>query len=199
MTNAVLLTETNTQRQMIDVPGSKEVNSLSHVWCGTVCRSEEGFATITREVSEGNIQEVCCKLGSLGDDVLRAKAETENVRKRLGSEVEKARQFAAENTMAELLVVLDSLEAVLADVACDPKTKEGVGLTRRQLVAILEKNGIVAVESHNQKFNPAVHQAVSVVSAEYEGIVVSVLQKGYTMKGRLLRPALVVVSKKGAN
>jgi molecular chaperone GrpE len=137
------------------------------------------------------------------DNFLRAKAETENVRKRSADDVIKARKFAIEQFAGELLAVRDSLElASQVDLDQDSaqamkQMQEGVLLTLRQLDGAFEKSGIVVLDPTGEKFNPELHQAMSMVeTAEIEpNHVISVLQKGYVLNERLLRPAMVVVAR----
>jgi len=130
------------------------------------------------------------------EDFLRAKAETENMRRRAQEDVSKAHKFAIESFAEHLLPVIDSLEAALADASGDmAKVKEGVALTLRQLTAALEKGRVVAINPVGEKFDPHRHQAISMVPAEQEAnTVVAVLQKGFLIADRVLRPALVTVS-----
>jgi molecular chaperone GrpE len=133
----------------------------------------------------------------LSDAYLRAKAETENTRRRAEEEVGKARKFAVESFAESLLPVKDSLEAAIAIPAATPEQLlEGVHATLRQLTAALERNKVVEVNPPaGAKFDPHQHQAISVVPAPQEpGTVVAVLQKGYLIAERVLRPALVTVS-----
>jgi molecular chaperone GrpE len=136
------------------------------------------------------------KIVQLQEDFLRAKAETENVRRRGQDDVSKAHKFAIENFAENLLPVLDSLEAALADQSSDlAKVREGVELTLRQLTGALEKGRVVALNPVGEKFDPHRHQAISMVPAEQDpNTVVSVLQKGYVIADRVLRPALVTVA-----
>ncbi|MDP1654284.1 MAG: nucleotide exchange factor GrpE [Rhodocyclaceae bacterium] len=131
------------------------------------------------------------------DAWLRAKAETENLRRRAQEDVTKAHKFAAEKFAAELLAVKDSLEAALANETQTAEAlKAGVELTLRQLVAAFEKSAIAELSPLGQKFDPHFHQAIAMVDAEQEAnTVVSVLQKGYALHERILRPALVTVAK----
>lgn len=133
---------------------------------------------------------------ALKEDFLRAKAETENVRRRSQEDVSKAHKFAIENFAENLLPVLDSLEAALADQSSDlNKVREGVELTLKQLTGALEKGRVVALNPVGEKFDPHRHQAISMVPAEQDpNTVVSVLQKGYVISDRVLRPALVTVA-----
>lgn len=142
------------------------------------------------------LAEAEAKIAELNENFLRAKAETENVRRRAHEDVSKARKFAIESFAEHLLPVIDSLEAALLDTAGDvAKLREGVELTLRQLSAALEKGRVVALNPVGEKFDPHRHQAISMVPAEQEpNTVVSVLQKGYVIADRVLRPALVTVS-----
>ena len=133
----------------------------------------------------------------LSDAYLRAKAEAENTRRRAEEEMAKARKFAVENFAESLLPVRDSLEAAIAIPAATPdQLLEGVHATLRQLTTALERNKVVEVNPPaGAKFDPHQHQAISVVPAAQEpNTVVAVLQKGYTIADRVLRPALVTVS-----
>ena len=133
----------------------------------------------------------------LSDAYLRAKAEAENTRRRAEEEMAKARKFAVESFAESLLPVRDSLEAAIAIPAATPEQMlEGVHATLRQLTTALERNKVVEVNPPaGAKFDPHQHQAISVVPAAQEpNTVVAVLQKGYTIADRVLRPALVTVS-----
>lgn len=132
------------------------------------------------------------------DAWLRAKAETENVRRRGLDEADKARKFAAEKFAGELLAVKDSLEAALAtgEQASLESLRDGVELTLRQLVAAFEKNSLMEINPLGEKFDPNLHQAIGMVEGEGEAnTVATVLQKGYRLSERVLRPALVMVFK----
>lgn len=131
------------------------------------------------------------------DAWLRAKAETENMRRRASEEADKARKFAVEGFASELLAVCDSLEAALSTEAASPeKMREGMELTLKQLTAAFGKYQLVAEHPVGAKFDPHLHQAIGMVdSPEPANTVVTVLQKGYRLADRTLRPALVMVSK----
>ena len=137
------------------------------------------------------------KSSELADQYLRAKAEADNARRRAEEEISKARKFAVESFAESLLPVADSLEAglVIKDASAD-QIREGAQATLRQLVAALERNKVLAINpSAGTKFDPHQHQAISVVPSELEAnTVVSVLQKGYSIADRVLRPALVTVA-----
>ncbi|VVD81704.1 nucleotide exchange factor GrpE [Pandoraea terrigena] len=133
---------------------------------------------------------------ALRDDALRARAEMENVRRRAEEDVAKARKFAVESFAENLLPVIDSLEAAAADNSGDvAKLQEGVALTLRQLVSALERSRVTVIDPAGAKFDPHQHQAISMVPAEQApNTVVAVLQKGYLIADRVLRPALVTVA-----
>lgn len=142
------------------------------------------------------LEQAQAKIAELHESFLRACAETENVRRRAQDDVAKAHKFAIESFAENLLPVVDSLEAALADTSGDlAKVREGVELTLRQLCSALEKGRIVQINPLGEKFDPHRHQAISMVPAEQEtNTVVSVLQKGYVIADRVLRPALVTVA-----
>jgi molecular chaperone GrpE len=146
--------------------------------------------------TEALLAEAQAKAAALQEEFLRAKAETENVRRRAQEDVQKAHKFAIENFAENLLPVLDSLEAALTHSSTDlAKVREGVELTLRQLTAALEKGRVVEVNPVGEKFDPHRHQAISMVPADQEAnTVVTVLQKGYVIADRVLRPALVTVA-----
>ena len=143
------------------------------------------------------VAEVEARLAEMSDAYLRAKAEGENVRRRAEEEVSKARKFAVESFADSLLPVKDSLEAAIAIPAATPEQLlEGVHATLRQLSAALERNKVLEINpTAGTRFDPHQHQAISVVPADQEAnTVVAVLQKGYLIADRVLRPALVTVS-----
>ncbi|PKO84406.1 MAG: nucleotide exchange factor GrpE [Betaproteobacteria bacterium HGW-Betaproteobacteria-11] len=131
------------------------------------------------------------------DAWLRAKAETENVRRRALEDVARASKFAVEKFAGELLPVKDSLEAALANENQSAENlKAGVELTLKQLIAAFDKSGLAEINPPGEKFDPHRHQAISQIEADGEpNTIISVLQKGYALNDRVLRPALVVVSR----
>jgi molecular chaperone GrpE len=154
--------------------------------------------------SDGNSALVASKLAELeakhaevADAYLRAKAEAENTRRRAEDEISKARKFAVEGFAESLLPVKDSLEAAIALPSATPEQLlEGVHATLRQLSSALERNRVIEINpAAGAKFDPHQHQAISVVPADQEAnTVVAVLQKGYLISDRVLRPALVTVT-----
>ena len=147
--------------------------------------------------AEARLAELEAKHAEVADAYLRSKAEAENTRRRAEEEVAKARKFAVEGFAESLLPVKDSLEAALAiQNATTQQMLEGVHATLRQLSQALERNKVVEISPPaGTKFDPHQHQAISVVPADQEAnTVVAVLQKGYLIAERVLRPALVTVS-----
>ena len=146
---------------------------------------------------EERIADLETRLATMSDAYLRAKAEAENTRRRAEEETAKARKYAIEGFAESLLPGRDSLEAALAiQAATNQQLLEGVQATLRQLSQALERNKVVPIEPPaGTKFDPHHHQAISMVPAEQEAnTVVSVLQKGYLIAERVLRPALVTVA-----
>lgn len=129
------------------------------------------------------------------EEVLRTRAEMDNLRKRVARETETIRRFAGERILADLLPVLDSIEQGLAIVEEGP-AREGLELTRKQLADVLERHGLVVIDPAGQPFDPAGHQAISMQPSDThpENTVVAVLQRGYRLHDRVLRPAMVIVS-----
>ena len=137
------------------------------------------------------------KAADLADQFLRAKAEAENARRRAEEEISKARKYAVESFAESLLPVADSLEAGLAIKDAKPEQiREGAEATLRQLRSALERNKVIEINpAAGMRFDPHQHQAISMLPSEQEAnTVVSVLQKGYLIAERVLRPALVTVS-----
>ena len=146
--------------------------------------------------AEDRIKELESQLAAAKEDFLRAKAETENTRRRAADDIAKAHKFAVESFAEALVPVKDSLDAAAADATGSVETlKNGVDLTIKQLTAAFEKGRVTTIDPAGEKFDPAKHQAISMVEADGEANrVVSVLQKGYLIYDRVLRPALVTVS-----
>ncbi len=149
-------------------------------------------AALTQELSNLKAQNA-----DLADQFLRAKAEAENARRRAEEEVSKARKFAVESFAESLLAVADSLEAGLAiQEATREQLREGSEATLKQLKSALERHKVLEINpATTAKFDPHQHQAISMVPADQEAnTVVAVLQKGYLIADRVLRPALVTVA-----
>jgi molecular chaperone GrpE len=134
------------------------------------------------------------------EQVLRAQAEMANIRRRAEQDVEKAHKFALERFAGELLSVVDNLERALAAIPPEEGAqREGVELTLKSLLGTLEKYGVSLINPHGEHFNPEYHQAIAMLDAPHAApnSVVDVMQKGYSLNGRLLRPAMVAVAKPG--
>lgn len=135
------------------------------------------------------------------DAMLRMQAEMENLRKRLIRDLEKSRRFALERIMKDLLQVRDSMERGLdtnADSATVEALLEGQALTLKMLAKVMQDHNLELIDPRGEAFNPEFHEAVTVMPSEEleEGSVIEVLQKGYKLHDRLVRPAMVVVSRK---
>lgn len=135
------------------------------------------------------------------DGVLRARADMENAKRRAEAEIDKARKFALEKFAGELLPVIDNLERALqvadAENEAVKPLLEGIEMTMKSFVSTVEKNGLTLVDPQGETFNPELHQAMSMQeSADVApNTVIAVMQKGYQINGRLLRPAMVMVSR----
>ena len=160
---------------------------------------EEVDDTIPTESAnpQESISELEAQLAEAQAAVLYAKAEGENIRRRAMDDIDKARKFALEKFSGELLAVKDSLDAALNVGNADVESyKNGVELTAKQLSSVFEKFNIVEINPVGEKFDPNKHQAISMLENSGEpNTVTSVLQKGYTLNDRVLRPALVTVAK----
>jgi molecular chaperone GrpE len=156
--------------------------------------SENSETNIT---PEAKVAELEAALEEAKAQVLYVKAEGENIRRRASEDIDKARKFALEKFSGELLAVKDSLDAAIAiENATVESYKDGVELTAKQLLSVFEKFNITEINPVNEKFDPNQHQAISAVDSDLEpNTVVNVLQKGYALNERILRPALVMVSK----
>jgi molecular chaperone GrpE len=147
--------------------------------------------------AQARIAELEARVAELAENHLRGQADMQNTRRRAEEEVSKARKYAVESFAESLLPVLDSLEAGLAIRDATPEQiREGAAATVRQLKSALERHKVSEINPQaGSKFDPHQHQAISMVPAEQEAnTVVSVLQKGYTIAERVLRPALLTVA-----
>ena len=150
-----------------------------------------------RQTLEQQLAELQAKHAEMADAYLRAKAEAENTRRRAEEEMAKARKFAIESFAESLLPVKDSLEAALAvENASLEQLREGVHATLRQLSQALERNKVQEINpGAGSRFDPHQHQAISMVPSDQKpNTIVAVLQKGYVIAERVLRPALVTVA-----
>ena len=173
-------------------PSGSEPNAQQTGAEAAQATDNDALATLQAELAA-----LQAKNAEMADLFLRAKADAENARRRAEEEISKARKFAVESFAESLLPVADSLEAGLAIQDATPEQiREGAEATLRQLVAALERNKVIAINpAAGAKFDPHQHQAISMVPSEQEAnTVVGVLQKGYSIVERVLRPALVTVA-----
>lgn len=163
-------------------------------------------AAVDGDEQQALIEQLQADLAAANDQALRVAAEMQNLRKRTERDVENAHKFGQEKLVASLLPVLDNLDRALSngsDGADEPGSEalkallEGVELTRKSAIDALEKHAVVIVDPVGEPFDPEYHEAMTMVPSDTAepNSVLEVLQKGYTLHGRLLRAAMVVVSK----
>jgi molecular chaperone GrpE len=168
------------------------VTSVEETLAAAAAAEDDALAALTNEVSD-----LKAKNADLAEQFLRAKAEAQNTQRRAEEEMAKARKFAVESFAESLLAVADSLEAGLGiQEATREQLREGSEATLKQLKSALERHKVLQIApASGTKFDPHQHQAISMVPAEQDAnTVVSVLQKGYLIADRVLRPALVMVA-----
>ena len=153
---------------------------------------------------EAEIEQLSTRLAAADDRVLRVQAEAQNMVRRAERDVDNARKFALERFTGALLPVIDNLERALAAIG-EPSEEtralaEGVQLTHRSFLDVLQKFEVAAVDPAGQAFNPELHQAMAMVEQPEvaPNTVIQVMQKGYTLNGRLVRPAMVMVARPAA-
>ena len=164
---------------------------------GEANEPNQSQSSVAEPSPQQQLADLQTKHAEISEAYLRAKAEAENTRRRAEEEISKARKYAVEGFAESLLPVKDSLEAAIAIERATPEQLlEGVHATLRQLGAALERNKVIEIKPMSgTRFDPHQHQAISVVPAAQEpNTVVAVLQKGYSISDRVLRPALVTVS-----
>ena len=153
------------------------------------------------ESIEQQLEKAHATIKDYWDQIMRLKAEMENNRKRAGRDIENAHKFAIRNFAESLLPIIDSMEmgqqAAEADNASLESIVEGTQLTMSMLVQVLEKHGLKQIDPVGEAFDPEQHQAISMIEDENteSGNVISVMQKGFLLNERLIRPAMVVVAK----
>ena len=156
------------------------------------------------QIEKKNYEELKLKLKETEDRVLRTLAENENLRKRHQRELEESRKYASKNFAFSLLTIADNFQRAMKSIPNEisednqsiKNLVEGIKAIEKEFYDIFEKNGITVFSSVNKKFDPDLHQAVSQINSEVkEGLIVEELQQGFNIADRLLRPAMVVVSK----
>lgn len=177
---------------------SDDIQNQEELNLNEECISENPSSANLDENQTDQTNDYELQIEELKNQVLYAKAETENVRRRGFEDAEKTRKYALESFSQELLTVKDSLEASLNSETIDLTTlKDGVELTLKQLNSVFEKFNIDEINPIDEKFNPNEHQAISMIESEDKeaNTILNVLQKGYKLNERVIRPAMVVVSK----
>ena len=159
--------------------------------------TKKNTASDKKDANLEKINALELQIKELEEAVLYAKAESENARKRALDDIDKTRKFAIENFSQEILLVKDSLDAALMiENATLESYKDGVQLTVKQLMNVFTKFNIELVDPVGEKFNPNFHQAMAMIESDEEpNTVINVMQKGYKLNDRVLRPAIVTVSK----
>ena len=164
-----------------------------------ISTQNESLELNEQTAEESQLQTLISTIEKLEQDVkeakesaARANAESYNAQRRMERETDKAKKFALQKFAKELLDVVDNLERAIANIT-DDAAKEGVELTHKSLLGVLEKNGVVAVGQVGHPFNPDVHEAVGIFPDAEKDVIGQVLQKGYTLNERTLRPAMVMV------
>jgi molecular chaperone GrpE len=159
--------------------------------------TKKNTASDKKDANLEKINALELQIKELEEAVLYAKAESENARKRALDDIDKTRKFAIENFSQEILLVKDSLDAALMiENATLESYKDGVHLTVKQLMNVFTKFNIELVDPVGEKFDPNFHQAMAMIESDEEpNTVINVMQKGYKLNDRVLRPALVTVSK----
>ncbi len=159
--------------------------------------TKKNTASDKKDANLEKINALELQIKELEEAVLYAKAESENARKRALDDIDKTRKFAIENFSQEILLVKDSLDAALMiKNATLESYKDGVQLTVKQLMNVFTKFNIELVDPVGEKFDPNFHQAMAMIESDEEpNTVINVMQKGYKLNDRVLRPALVTVSK----
>lgn len=176
------------------LPGAKDVleTSYSEATGHTESAGEEVTPTLEQQLKAAEV-----RAAEHHDAWLRAKAENENIRKRAQTDIANAHKYAVDNFATQLLPVMDSLDAALAVENCTIESlKDGVELTRKQLAAVFEKFNICSIDPQGEKFDPHQHEAMCTVESDVPpNTVTQVMQKGYALHDRVIRPAMVAVSK----
>ncbi len=185
-------------QQAADAAAAAQVAAAASAGAAPAADADTGASAADAQSElAAQLAEAQAKLAEMQDAFLRAKADAENIRRRAQEDISKAHKFAVESFAEALLPVKDSLEMALKiETPSIESLKEGVDMTLKQLSSAFEKNRLLEVNpQQGEKLDPMKHQAISMVPAQQEAnTIVTVLQKGYLISDRLLRPALVTVS-----
>jgi molecular chaperone GrpE len=191
-------TETQQDQQTAPEAALETAEEIAAAEAADAAENDAGDEEPSLEDEVSRLQE---DLVAARDAALRAQADAQNVKRRAEQDVEKARKFALERFVGELLPVADNLERALESAVGDDEAikpiAEGVELTLKSLLDVFGKQHIEVVDPEGEPFDPNLHQAMSMIeNKEVEpNTVIAVMQKGYTLNGRLVRPAMVMVSK----
>jgi len=185
--------QASNEEQML--PGTDDISQTGYSGDsagGTERAGEEAPPSLEQQLKDAEI-----RAAEHHDAWLRARAETENVRKRAQTDIANAHKYAIDNFSTQLLAVMDSLDAALAtENSTLENMQDGVELTRKQLLAVFEKFNIHTIDPQGEKFDPHQHEAMCAVESDLPAnTVMQVMQKGYVLHDRVIRPAMVAVSK----
>ena len=194
-------TEATEQAQQAEQAVAEEVTAEEQAALETDPLAEEAepeLQTVAELMSQLEVAQA--EVAAMKDQMLRGQAEIQNIRRRAEQDVEKAHKFGVEKFATEMLAIVDNLERAIEAAGDDEAVKpmrEGVEMTLSMFVSGLAKFNVEQVNPEGEPFNPELHQAMSMVPAEgvAANTVVAVMQKGYTLNGRLVRPAMVMVAK----
>ena len=194
-------TEATEQAQQAEQAVAEEVTAEEQAALETDPLAEEAepeLQTVAELMSQLEVAQA--EVAAMKDQMLRGQAEIQNIRRRAEQDVEKAHKFGLEKFATEMLAVVDNLERAIEAAGDDEAVKpmrEGVEMTLNMFVGGLAKFNVEQLNPEGEPFNPELHQAMSMVPAEgvAANTVVAVMQKGYTLNGRLVRPAMVMVAK----
>jgi len=194
-------TEATEQAQQAEQAVAEEVTAEEQAALETDPLAEEAepeLQTVAELMSQLEVAQA--EVAAMKDQMLRGQADIQNIRRRAEQDVEKAHKFGVEKFATEMLAIVDNLERAIEAAGDDEAVKpmrEGVEMTLSMFVSGLAKFNVEQVNPEGEPFNPELHQAMSMVPAEgvAANTVVAVMQKGYTLNGRLVRPAMVMVAK----
>ncbi|MEN8169017.1 MAG: nucleotide exchange factor GrpE [Pseudomonadota bacterium] len=196
MSEEKMSVETETEEEAVATPAEEKATAQAEATAEVAGTSEDSSEDLTLLLEDAR-----AKADEHWNQVLRMQAEVDNARRRAAADVEKAHKFGLEKFATDLLPVKDSLELGLAAADGDDenvaKLREGIELTLKMFAGVLEKFGMKEVDPQGEPFNAELHQAMTMQpSDEYEpNTVTAVMQKGYVLNDRLIRPAMVMVSK----
>ena len=191
--------EENPQQDSSDQPAEAQTEATSGTEAQPEASSDEGLNSV--DIMQARIEKLEQELTEAKDQTLRTQAEMQNIRRRSQADVEKAHKFALEKFSGELLPVIDNLERALETITPDEEStktiEEGITLTLKTFLDVIVKFDMTVIDPAGEPFDPQLHQAMSMIeNKEVEpNTVLHVVQKGYSLNGRVIRAAMVMVSK----